>query len=1255
MQKLNDRTFATVAWAGAGVAVFVFAVVMLGVFGGSRFWTNGKEIRTPASGAPVRRILWLPAQPLPGASDTDQYEPKVSADGLTMVFVRKRAGGGGSNADLFEARWTPNGWSEARPIDAINTEKDELGPELSRDGTELYFYSDRAGGLGGYDIWVSKREVRERDSAAGNSETPSDIAPQSLRDATSPFGKGGGRRQADADGALKSTESSEPSNTSNTSDTSKTNNTRKTNTTGGWGEPINLGAAVNSTANEYGPALGADGKTLYFASNRLRAGEPVRDSDTWPATMREKRSRHDYDLYVARVAGEAANGGGWTAAVSLEALNTTFDEGAPAASPAGDFLYFASDRPGGLGGFDLYRCRVLDERIGVPENLGAAVNSKQNDLDAGLSADGFRLYFSSDRGVGSGAESKQVEKPSGMEPPRYALWSTASREVFVEVESGNQLARLWNLILPLLPWIGALLLALIPLALLIWMLRNELWRRRLGRLSLLAQCLLISLLIHAAITAGLAVCKVGSGIAEAVRTNGGGTRVILASSGGGGDIGGQLGAPATQVSFELPPLAMVGMEKPIESVIEAPSAVALPAASAPVQERMDVRSEASPESRVVEMSSPQVPVSATPAISAATPTAERQAQAREVSGEPMRAAEVRAAAPVAMKAVTAPTVEMPRTSATQAARLDGAASIATESSRASEREASEVSPASANLPSVANATEGASAPLPRALNRESGATAKEATLGGPAAAIGAPMAAPAPAFAANTQKVDVALPTMTGAGESTKMSGAAIGMESAAVSNDAGTVTSGSAPIAAQGQRVDAQLPASAAPKRGSEAGTGEATLSRSEIGVGVGTGKALAPVAISGPKGVDAGSVALPSGSSGVKAERMSTSGFGGVAEPLASLGGVAFDASMLGVSPGGLGSSRLPADIAEPVKPLDTQEQRQPESRGELLARMGGSVETEKAVGRALEWFTKHQEADGRWSGKNFDAHCGKCAGNAEIDADAAMTGIVLLCYLGAGHTHVAEGPYQQVVAKALKWLVDRQAASGDLRRGETMYGQTLSTVALCEALAMTKDQRLTAPTRRAVDFVLRTAANQNRATREEDTSVLGWLVMTVESARRAGIVVPRDVFEGAGRWLEQASSSGAPGRYSYSRGGPASAAMTAEAMFVQQILGHSRDEARMKESAAFILSQPPVWDGAAPTYHWYYATLALFQQQGDEWDRWNRQLSPILVEHQRRDGAAAGSWDPQDEWSRLGGRLYQTAVCTLSLEVYYRYKPK
>ena len=64
-------------------------------------------------------------------------------------------------------------------------------------------------------------------------------------------------------------------------------------------------------------------------------------------------------------------------------------------------------------------------------------------------------------------------------------------------------------------------------------------------------------------------------------------------------------------------------------------------------------------------------------------------------------------------------------------------------------------------------------------------------------------------------------------------------------------------------------------------------------------------------------------------------------------------------------------------------------------------------------------------------------------------------------------------------------------------------------------------------------------------------------------------------------------------------------------------------------------------------------MFQHQGEAWKKWNESLVPELLAHQRKDGAPAGSWDPTDPWSKMGGRVYQTAVCTLSLEVYYRYR--
>jgi hypothetical protein len=242
-----------------------------------------------------------------------------------------------------------------------------------------------------------------------------------------------------------------------------------------------------------------------------------------------------------------------------------------------------------------------------------------------------------------------------------------------------------------------------------------------------------------------------------------------------------------------------------------------------------------------------------------------------------------------------------------------------------------------------------------------------------------------------------------------------------------------------------------------------------------------------------------------------------------------------------------------------------------------------------------------------------------------------------------------------------VAREEPSGDLRQGETMYSQSIATVALCEAYAMTRDKRVGDAAKRAVEFmcegVKRAAARGNRQddrSRADDTSVLGWQVMAMESARRAGIDVPDTTFRSATSFLDKVSTRRAPGKYAYAPGDSPSAAMTAEAMFVQQLMGHTRNEPRMQESAGFILQTPPRWKDGAATYYWYYATLALFQHQGDAWKQWNTALVPELLANQRGDAGAAGSWDPQDQWSRMGGRIYQTAVCTLSLEVYYRYRP-
>src|SRR5687768_2729338 len=66
-------------------------------------YTDGSTIRQPLSGAPIREILWTPPQALPTSINAtgDVYESRLSADGLTLVFVRGQPGG---QADIFMAR-----------------------------------------------------------------------------------------------------------------------------------------------------------------------------------------------------------------------------------------------------------------------------------------------------------------------------------------------------------------------------------------------------------------------------------------------------------------------------------------------------------------------------------------------------------------------------------------------------------------------------------------------------------------------------------------------------------------------------------------------------------------------------------------------------------------------------------------------------------------------------------------------------------------------------------------------------------------------------------------------------------------------------------------------------------------------------------------------------------------------------------------------------------------------------------------------
>jgi len=343
---------------------------------------------------------------------------------------------------------------------------------------------------------------------------------------------------------------------------------------------------------------------------------------------------------------------------------------------------------------------------------------------------------------------------------------------------------------------------------------------------------------------------------------------------------------------------------------------------------------------------------------------------------------------------------------------------------------------------------------------------------------------------------------------------------------------------------------------------------------------------------------------------------------------------------------------DLAAPADRKSNYELRNPLNRNKVLKRLGGSDETEKAIRLSLDWFTRTQEPDGRWDGGKHQGAKGH---------DIAATGFAMLCYFGWGAKHTEKGPYQLPMTKAVNWLVSQVGQDGDLTGGHSqgMYDQGIATMALAEAYGMTKDPALLDPVRRAVSFIIKAQSKEHggwryKATsRDGDTSVVGWQVMAITSARMAGLRVPEDPFILSAKWFDSVAGGQHKGRYSYQGNRNPTHIMTAEAMFCQQLLGLRPENPRMGDSANLIKINLP-HEGKPNYYYWYYGCLSMFQHQGPIWELWNKQMKKTLLKIQVRKGDHAGSWEPKGQWANQGGRVMTTAMSTLSLEVYYRYLP-
>lgn len=205
--------------------------------------------------------------------------------------------------------------------------------------------------------------------------------------------------------------------------------------------PVSIGPAVNTRDDEYWPSLTADGQTLMFTrqvysdyypsamgnsqedfylsflsgnvwQKALPAGEPLNTRNNEGAQTLSSNGKYMYFTACERSGGlgscdiyfSAFRNGGWSVPVNLGwPVNTTGWESTPSVSADGNLLIFSSNRPGGIGGKDLWSSSITKKGTwSNPVNLGKSINTAGDEMSPFIHFDGKTLYFASDGRPGMG-------------------------------------------------------------------------------------------------------------------------------------------------------------------------------------------------------------------------------------------------------------------------------------------------------------------------------------------------------------------------------------------------------------------------------------------------------------------------------------------------------------------------------------------------------------------------------------------------------------------------------------------------------------------------------------------------------------------------------------------------------------------------------------------------------------------------------------------------------------------------------------
>ncbi len=248
---------------------------------------------------------WQAGQPIEGINTPmNEGAQSISADGQTIVFTACNRRGDFGSCDLYISENINGRWTPPRNMGpTINSPSWESQPGLSSNGRLLFFASDRAGGLGGRDIWYSSRQQNGQWSDPLNLGPPintsgNDQAPFIHPDGISLYFMSDGHPGMGGSDLFLA----------------------RKNKQGQWQEPQNLGYPINTDANEGAISISLDGKQAYFTSDQLEEGRTNNDLYTFelPASIRPEPVTYVKALVTDKISG---------APLSAEVLVTELDSG----------------------------------------------------------------------------------------------------------------------------------------------------------------------------------------------------------------------------------------------------------------------------------------------------------------------------------------------------------------------------------------------------------------------------------------------------------------------------------------------------------------------------------------------------------------------------------------------------------------------------------------------------------------------------------------------------------------------------------------------------------------------------------------------------------------------------------------------------------------------------------------------------------------------------------------------------------------